>query len=104
MAATTAAAAAAAAAAENDLPDDAAPTAALVAYLRSEADAAEQRAKSLRAQILLLQKQYNISDDAQQRYEIEPNELPPMDEHGVPKYKVGLYLSSTLTIHRLDSL
>lgn len=43
-------------------------TAALVAYLRSEADAAEARARSLRLQIAQLSATYNISDDMQQRY------------------------------------
>ena len=60
---------------------------ALVQYLRAEADAADQRARSLREQAAQLSALHGITPDVQQRYEINPDELPPMDEHGVPKYK-----------------
>ena len=59
----------------------------LVQYLRAEAEASEQRAKSLREQAARLSALHGITPDLQQRYEINPDELPPMDEHGVPKYK-----------------
>lgn len=48
-------------------PSDAA-TIALVTYLRSEADQAEQKAKSLRAQADQLAAAYSITEDMQQRY------------------------------------
>ena len=47
---------------------DDATTAALVAYLRSEADASELRAKSMRAQAAQLAEAHGISTEMQQRY------------------------------------
>jgi hypothetical protein len=71
----------------NNYPDLAA-TMALVAFLRAEADAADQKAKSFRRQAQQLAVQFGIHDNVQQRYEIDPQQLPPLDEHGVPKYRV----------------
>jgi hypothetical protein len=43
-------------------------TTALVAYLRSEADLAEQKAASLRAQAAALAAQYGLTDELLHRY------------------------------------
>jgi hypothetical protein len=69
-------------------PEDAATTA-LVAYLRSEADLADQRSRSLRTQADQLAAVYDISDTTMERYGglLQTNELPPLDEHGFPKYR-----------------
>lgn len=69
-------------------PEDAATTA-LVAFLRSEADLSEQRSRSLRAQADQLAAAFEISESTMDRYDglLQPNELPPLDEHGIPKYR-----------------
>ena len=70
-------------------PDDVgfATTKALVAYLRSEADSADEKAKRLREQALALSQRFGITEEMQTQYEMDPEELPPVDENGVPKYK-----------------
>jgi hypothetical protein len=62
-------------------------TQALVAYLRMEADLADEKAKRLRAQAKALSEQFGVTEVMQSRYELDPDQLPPMDENGVPKYK-----------------
>jgi len=62
-------------------------TAALVAYLRMEADLADEKAKRLRAQAAALSEQFGVTDEMQSQYELNPDQLPPMDENGVPKYR-----------------
>jgi HMG-box domain len=60
----------------------AASTAALVAYLRCEADISELKAKRLREQAAALAAEYGDVN-----YTIlEPEEMAPLDEHGIPKY------------------
>jgi len=82
-----AAAAAAAALAEEGGSEDHAATVALISYLRSEAAAADAKAKSLRQQAQQLAQTFGITQEAQRRYEIVPQDLPPLDDQGVPKYK-----------------
>ena len=61
----------------------AASTAALVAYLRCEADLSELKAKRLREQAAALAAEYGDVN-----YTIlEPEEMAPLDEHGIPKYR-----------------
>jgi HMG (high mobility group) box len=62
-------------------------THALVAYLRMEADLADEKAKRLRAQADALAERFGVTDDMQSHYELNPDQLPPMDENGVPKYR-----------------
>ena len=90
MTSSVAAAAAAATAAATSADGSDAAVAALVAYLRSEADLAEQKAASLHQQAAALAAQFGIIDTVEelwQRYTLQQDELPPLDEHGVPKYK-----------------
>ncbi|CAJ1921557.1 unnamed protein product [Cylindrotheca closterium] len=61
-------------------------TAALVSYLRSEADQAEKKAKQLREQASNLARQFGITEADQSAYEY-PSHMAPLDENGVPKYK-----------------
>jgi hypothetical protein len=72
----------------NDDDPDLAATMALVAFLRAEADAAGKKAKSFRKQAQQLAVKFGINENVQQRYEIDPEQLPPLDENGVPKYRV----------------
>eukprot|EP00980_Cylindrotheca_fusiformis_P028272 scaffold22589_cov138-Cylindrotheca_fusiformis.AAC.35 len=62
-------------------------TSALVAFLRMEADAAEQKAKRFRDQAAALARQYGISEADLGAYDCSPQQMAPLDEHGVPKYK-----------------
>ena len=62
-------------------------TSALVAYLRMEADLADEKAKRLRAQASALCERFGVTDEMQSHYELDPHQLPPMDENGVPKYR-----------------
>ena len=58
-------------------------TAALVAYLRCEADISELKARRLREQAASLAAEYGDVN-----YTIlEPEEMAPLDEHGIPKYR-----------------
>jgi hypothetical protein len=58
-------------------------TTALVAYLRCEADISELKAKRLREQAAALAHEYgDAAFDV-----LEPEEMAPLDEHGVPKYR-----------------
>jgi len=90
MSSSVSAAAAAAATAATSADGSDAAVAALVAYLRSEADLAEQKAAGLHQQAAALAAQFGIVDTVEelwQRYTLQQDELPPLDEHGVPKYK-----------------
>ncbi|CAB9521728.1 expressed unknown protein [Seminavis robusta] len=62
-------------------------THALVAYLRMEADLAEEKSKRLRAQAAALSERFGVTEDMQSQYELNPDQLPPTDENGVPKYR-----------------
>eukprot|EP00934_Nitzschia_sp_Nitz4_P009200 Nitzschia sp. Nitz4//scaffold79_size90958//26588//27339//NITZ4_005015-RA/size90958-augustus-gene-0.174-mRNA-1//-1//CDS//3329558219//9190//frame0 len=62
-------------------------TAALITHLRMEADLAEEKARRLRHQAANLAESFGISERAQQAYELDPGEMPPLDENGLPKYK-----------------
>lgn len=62
-------------------------TSALVDYLRMEADFAEEKARKLRQQAASLAQRFGVSEAAQLAYEIDPGEMPPLDENGVPRYK-----------------
>ena len=62
-------------------------THALVAYLRMEADLADEKAKRLRAQAAALAEQFGVTEDMQSQYELTPDQLPPVDQNGVPRYK-----------------
>ena len=62
-------------------------TRALVGFLRSEADQAEEKARRLRAQSASLARKFGITDSQQSTYGIPPDQLPPLDENGVPRYK-----------------
>lgn len=62
-------------------------THALVAYLRMEADLADEKAKRLRAQAEALSERYGVTDEMQSQYELNPDQLPPLNEQGLPKYK-----------------
>lgn len=67
--ATTAAAAAAAASGNADASDDTfSATAALVSYLRMEADLSEEKARRLRQQAASLAQQFGVSSTAQEAY------------------------------------
>lgn len=73
-------------------PDDG--TAALVLYLRAEADAAEERAKSLRLRAQTMAAESGMAqadfDETTQHAAAavsNPTEMAPVDEFGVPKYK-----------------
>lgn len=69
---------------------DASSTAALVAYLRCEADIAELKAKRLRQQADALAQEHG--DPIFTIY--SPEEMAPLDEFGVPKYK-GMIVTAT---------
>jgi len=58
-------------------------SAALVAYLRSEADIADLRAQRLKEQADALAREYGI----QEFPILDASEMAPLDEFGVPKYK-----------------
>jgi hypothetical protein len=58
-------------------------TAALVAYLRCEADISELKAKRLREQAAVLAQEYGDADF----HVLEPEEMAPLDENGIPKYR-----------------
>lgn len=60
---------------------------ALVAYLRMEADLADEKAKRLRAQAAALCARFGVTEEMQSQYELNPSQLPPVDENGVPKYR-----------------
>ena len=62
-------------------------THALVAYLRMEADLADEKAIRLRAQAEALSHQFGVTEELQSQYELNPDQLAPLDERGVPKYK-----------------
>ena len=62
-------------------------TEAMVSFLRTEANQADARAKRLRKQAFELARQFGITEESQQSYGINPNDLPPLDENGLPKYK-----------------
>lgn len=69
MAEAMAAAAAAAASGDAELSDENFnATAALVSYLRMEADLAEEKARRLRAQASILAQQFGVSTSAQEAY------------------------------------
>ena len=58
-------------------------SAALVAYLRCEADLADLRSRRLNEQADALAQKHG-----EQEWQIlDPSEMPPLDEFGVPKYK-----------------
>jgi hypothetical protein len=59
----------------------------LVAFLRNEADQAERRAQQLREQAAQLRAAHGITDEQIRRYQIPTDQLPPLDERGVPKYR-----------------
>lgn len=77
-------------------------THALVAYLRSEADLADEKAKRLRAQAAALAEQFGVTEEIQAQYELRPDQLPPVDQNGVPRcvwgFCVGLLLLQTAII------
>jgi hypothetical protein len=58
-------------------------TAALVAYLRCEADVSEMKAKRLRQQADALA----LEHGEQHFLVVDPSDMAPLDEFGVPKYK-----------------
>mmetsp|Transcript_31570 Transcript_31570/g.52118 ORF Transcript_31570/g.52118 Transcript_31570/m.52118 type:complete len:204 (+) Transcript_31570:73-684(+) len=58
-----------------------------IAFLRMEADLSEEKAKRLRAQADALAQQHGITVEMESSYELNPEELAPLDEFGVPKYK-----------------
>jgi hypothetical protein len=62
--------------------DDA--TAALVSYLRLEADLSEQKARRLTQQADALALEHGLDGDMQI---LDPSELAPLDEFGIPKYR-----------------
>lgn len=62
-------------------------TQAMVTYLRLEADLADEKARRLRAQAAELSERFGITEAMQSQYEMDPEELPPVDENGIPKYK-----------------
>eukprot|EP00566_Odontella_aurita_P016040 CAMPEP_0113550658 /NCGR_PEP_ID=MMETSP0015_2-20120614/14103_1 /TAXON_ID=2838 /ORGANISM="Odontella" /LENGTH=284 /DNA_ID=CAMNT_0000451487 /DNA_START=792 /DNA_END=1646 /DNA_ORIENTATION=+ /assembly_acc=CAM_ASM_000160 len=67
-------------------------TAALVMYLRAEADAAEERAKKLRSRAQMMAHEMGMSQAAFDATIAEASlddasEMAPVDEWGVPKYK-----------------
>ena len=62
-------------------------TSALVSYLRMEADIADERAKRLRSQAAALSERFGVTAELQSQYELNPDQMPPLDERGVPKYK-----------------
>ncbi|KAL7569851.1 hypothetical protein ACA910_008520 [Epithemia clementina (nom. ined.)] len=66
---------------------DSTATAALVTFLRMEADLADQKAKSFRSQARQLAQTFGISVDVLERDEVGQGDLPPLDENGVPKYR-----------------
>ncbi|VEU39679.1 unnamed protein product [Pseudo-nitzschia multistriata] len=59
----------------------------MVSYLRKEAVLADEKAKRLRKQAAEIAKEFGITDESQKLYEMDPAELPPLDEKGMPKYK-----------------
>lgn len=61
---------------------------ALVAYLRCEADLSELKAKRLRQQADALALEHG---DEGWSIALDPNDMAPLDEFGVPKYK-GKYI------------
>ena len=62
-------------------------TSALVSYLRMEADIADERAQRLRSQAEALSERFGVTAELQSQYELNPDQMPPLDERGVPKYK-----------------
>uniref|UniRef100_A0A7R9WXW2 HMG box domain-containing protein n=1 Tax=Craspedostauros australis TaxID=1486917 RepID=A0A7R9WXW2_9STRA len=62
-------------------------TKALVRHLRQEADLSQQKADRLNEQARMLSVQFGVTQAAQDQYAIDPTQLPPLDENGVPKYK-----------------
>ena len=62
-------------------------TKALVEYLRMEADLADEKARRLRSQAAELSEQYGVTAEMQSQYELHPDQLPPLNDRGVPKYK-----------------
>mmetsp|Transcript_11119 Transcript_11119/g.26720 ORF Transcript_11119/g.26720 Transcript_11119/m.26720 type:complete len:279 (+) Transcript_11119:154-990(+) len=62
-------------------------TKSIVSYLRMEADQAEDRAKRLRKQAAEIAEQFGITQESQRAYDLDPTELAPLDENGIPKYK-----------------
>mmetsp|Transcript_12947 Transcript_12947/g.20113 ORF Transcript_12947/g.20113 Transcript_12947/m.20113 type:complete len:210 (+) Transcript_12947:132-761(+) len=62
-------------------------TAALVAFLRAEADSCDERALRLRTQAETLALEHHVTGEMQANYELDPEEMAPLDEHGIPKYK-----------------
>mmetsp|Transcript_2773 Transcript_2773/g.4147 ORF Transcript_2773/g.4147 Transcript_2773/m.4147 type:complete len:193 (-) Transcript_2773:395-973(-) len=62
-------------------------TASFVAYLRMEADMSDEKAKRLRLQADALAEQHGITADMESAFELHPEEMAPLDENGVPKYK-----------------
>lgn len=62
-------------------------TEAMVTYLRTEADRADDKAKRLRKQAAEIAERFGITEESQQTYDLDPNDLPPLDENGLPRYK-----------------
>lgn len=59
----------------------------MVSFLRMEANQADARAKRLRKQASEIAHQFGITEHSQRSYDLNPNEMPPLDENGLPKYK-----------------
>jgi len=62
-------------------------TESMVSFLRIEAHHADDKAKRLRKQAAEIAEQFGITEESQQIYDLDPTELPPLDEKGLPKYK-----------------